>query len=72
MVPADIAAGYAWNSVIIDGTDILRSIPTIGREIHFPIDVSLNTLPKLTQNNDQTALDYLKLPTLLVIFPLLF
>ena len=61
MVPTDIAAGYAWNSVIIDGTDILRSIPTIGREIHFPIDVSLNTLPKLTQNNGQTALDYLKI-----------
>ena len=30
-VPTDIAAGYTWNSAPINGTDILRSIPTIGR-----------------------------------------
>ena len=35
-VPVGIAAGYAWNSAPIDGTDILRSIPAIGRELHFP------------------------------------
>ena len=35
-VPAGIAARYAWNSAPIDGTDILRSIPAIGRELHFP------------------------------------
>ena len=30
-VPVGIATGYAWNSAPIDDTDILRSIPAIGR-----------------------------------------
>ena len=34
-VPTSIAAAYAWNSVPIDGTDIIRSVPTIGRSLHF-------------------------------------
>ena len=29
-VPASIAAAYTWNSVPIDGTGNIRSIPTIG------------------------------------------
>ena len=60
-VPAGFAAGYAWNNAPIDGTDILRSIPAIGRELNFPLDISINALHKLTQNNGQVALDYLKL-----------
>ena len=60
-VPAGIAAGYAWNSSPIDGTDILRSIPAIGRELHFPLDINLSALPKLVHNSGQSALDYLKL-----------
>ena len=57
-VPAGIAAGYAWNSAPIDGTDILRSIPTIGLELHFPLDFNLNALPKLAHNSGQAALDF--------------
>ena len=60
-VPVDIAAGYAWNSAPIDDTNILRSIPAIGRELHFPIDINLSVLPKLAHNSGQAALDYLKL-----------
>ena len=60
-VPTGIAAGYAWNSVPINGTDILHSIPAIGREIHFPVGVNLSALPKLAHNSGQAALDYLKL-----------
>ena len=60
-VPAGIATGYAWNSVPIDGTDILCSIPTIGRELYFLIDINLSVLPKLAHNSGQAALDYLKL-----------
>ena len=60
-VPTGIAATYVWNSVQIDGTDTLRRIPTIGRELHFPIDINLSALPKLAHNSDQAALDYLKL-----------
>ena len=60
-VPAGITTGYAWNSAPIDGTDILRSIPVIGRELRFPIDINLSDLPKLVYNSDQAALDCLKL-----------
>ena len=67
-VPAGIATGYTWNSAPIDGTDILRSIPTIGRELHFPIDINLSALPKLAHNSGQIALEYLKLFNFLDIF----
>ena len=60
-VAAGIAAGYAWNSAPIDGTDIFRSILAIGRELHFPINIDLSTLPKLAHNSGQAALGYLKL-----------
>ena len=60
-VPAYVAAGYAWNSVPINGTYILRSILAIGCEFHFILDISLNALPKLMRNNGQAILDYLKL-----------
>ena len=60
-VPADVPFGYAWNSAPIDGTNILRSIPAICRELQFLLHVSLNTFPKLMQNNGQAALDCLKL-----------
>ena len=60
-VPAGIAAGYARNSAPIDGTDILRSIPAIGRELKFPLYINLNAMPKLVQNNANAVLEYLKL-----------
>ena len=60
-VPAGIAVGYAWNSAPIDGTDILRSTVAIGREFRFLIDINLSALPQLTQNNDQSTIDYLRL-----------
>ena len=60
LVPAGIAAGCAWNSAIIDGTDILRRVPEIGRELKFALDINFNAMPKLVQNNAKTALDYLK------------
>ena len=60
-VHVSIVAGYAWNSAPIDGTDILRSIPTISRELHFLLDINLNAVSKLTKNNAHTDLEYLKL-----------
>ena len=44
-VAAGVTAGYAWNSSPIDGTDILRSVPAIGRELHFPLDIETSALP---------------------------
>ena len=59
--PAGTTVGYAWNSAPIDGTDIFRIIPTIGRELHFPLDINLSALPKFDHNSGQSDLDYLKL-----------
>ena len=47
-VPVGVVAGYAYNKAPIDGTNILCSIPAIGRRLRFPIDISLNDLLKLT------------------------
>jgi len=60
-VPTRNAAGYAWNNAPVDGTDILRTIPAIGRELHFHLNINLNAASKLIQNNTQAVLDYLKL-----------
>ena len=60
-VEAGISAGYAWNSAPIDGTDIIRSIPAIGRELRFPLDISLTALPKLTDNRANSVVEYLRL-----------
>ena len=56
-----IVTAYAWNSAPIDGTDIIRSVPAIGRAFHFPPKIYLNAVPKLTQNNAHATLDYLNL-----------
>ena len=40
-VPAILLAAYAWNSSPIDGTDIIRSIPAIGRPFRFPLDLDI-------------------------------
>ena len=50
--PVGIAAGYTWNSVSIAGTDILHSISIIGRKLHFPIDININDLSKMTKKDD--------------------
>ena len=34
-VPVGIVIGYVWSSTSIDGTDILRRIPAIYRELHI-------------------------------------
>jgi hypothetical protein len=33
---------YAWNSCPVRGTDLSRSLLTVGREFHFPIDFETN------------------------------
>ncbi len=41
-VEAAMIATYAWNCSPIDGTDVVRSIPAMGREFKFPFDVALD------------------------------
>ena len=40
-MPSVSIAIYAWNACPIDGTEIVRSVPAIGREFKFPIDYQL-------------------------------
>ena len=35
---------YTWNASRIDGTDIVRSVPTVGRELKVPLDIDLMKL----------------------------
>ena len=60
-IEAGISVGYTWNSAPIDGTYIIRSIPAIGRELRFPLDISLASLPNLTDNQANPVLEYLRL-----------
>ena len=60
-VPGGIVAGYACYSVPINGTNILRRFLVIGRELNLSLFININAVPKLVQNNANTALGYLKL-----------
>jgi hypothetical protein len=40
-VEASMIATYAWNCSPIDGTDVVRSVPAMGREFKFPFDLAL-------------------------------
>jgi hypothetical protein len=52
-VEASHTAAYAWNSSPIDGTDIIRSIPAVGRPFRFPFDLSISPVP--TPTSDQAS-----------------
>jgi len=41
-VEASMIATYAWNCSPIDGTDVVRSVPAMGREFKFPFDLALD------------------------------
>ena len=54
---ASVLARCAWNSSPIDGTDILRSVPAIGRDL----DIDSSALPSLISNNSESVVSYLRL-----------
>lgn len=58
---AGVAAGYAWNSLPINGTNILRSDHNIGRELPFPLDFDSSVLPAVVSNNAEFVVSYLRL-----------
>ena len=60
-VATGFAAGYAWNSALIDGTDIPRNIPVIRLEHRFPLDINVNSLPPLVCNDAKSIISYLRL-----------
>jgi hypothetical protein len=52
-VEAAHTAACAWNSSPIDGTDIIRSVPAVGRPFRFPFDLSFAPAP--TPISDQAS-----------------
>ena len=59
-IPTVFVVNYAWNTTPIDGTYIIRSMLVIGWQLHYPIDINMNTLPTIKPNNAQATLDQLK------------
>jgi len=60
-VEAAHTAAYAWNSSPIDGTDIIRSVPAVGRPFRFPFDISLSPTPTPTQQQATDVHAFLRL-----------
>lgn len=52
-------SAYVWNAMPIDGTDIIRSIPAIGRPLRFSMDVALATLPAPITDSAKATVSYL-------------
>ncbi len=60
-VEASHTAAYAWNSSPIDGTDIIRSVPAVGRPFCFPFDLSLSPRPTPTEQQASDVHAFLRL-----------
>ena len=60
-VEASHTAAYAWNSSPIDGTDIIRSVPAVGRPFRFPFDLSLSPTPTPTMQQATDVHAFLRL-----------
>lgn len=58
---AGAAAGYVWNSLPIIWTNILHSVPNIGRKLPFPLDFDSSILPAVVSNNAEFVVSYLRL-----------
>ena len=52
---------YAWNSSVIDGTDIIRSVAAVGREFKFPLDLILSAPPQPVDADVSAVHNYLRL-----------
>ena len=59
-VEAAMVSAYAWNAMPIDGTDIARSIPAIGRPFLFPMDVALAELPTPIDDAGAARIRYIR------------
>ena len=59
-VEVALISAYAWNAMQIDGTDIIRSIPAIGRLLKFPMNVALSELPIPVGDASQATVSYIR------------
>lgn len=59
-VEIGMTTAYAWNASCIDGTEIVRSIPAIGRPLKYPLDINLCTTPPIIDNPSNSVAQYLR------------
>ena len=59
-VECGLTTAYAWNASHIDGTEIVRSLPAIGRILHFPIDIHEDDTLKPIHDVTPTVVDYIR------------
>lgn len=59
-VECGLATAYAWNASPIDGTDIIRSIPAIGRCLRFPLEVHESTNVAPIDNATCSDIEYIR------------
>ena len=59
-VEVAMATAYAWNASPIEGTDIIRSFPAIGRELRFPLDINLADSPAIIDNPSESVAAYIR------------
>ena len=67
-----VVAEYEWNYSLIDGTDILCSFLTIGRELCFPLDIDLSAFLSFVYNNAESVILTFISPILIVSLSLKF
>ena len=60
VVEVVLISAYAWNTMPIDGTDSIRSIPAIDIPLTFPIDVALTELHTPVGDSSQTTMNYIR------------
>ena len=60
-VEIGMVTAYAWNASPTNGTDLIRNVPAIGRELRFPIDINTAQIPQQSNNKALTMATYLRL-----------
>lgn len=51
---------YAWNASPLGMTNIMRSVPAIGRTLRFPLDINLTDMISLIDNPTDSVATYLR------------
>lgn len=52
-------SAFAWNTIPIDGTDIIHSIPAIGRPLRFSMDVAIAAMPDPINDTAKATTSYI-------------
>jgi len=59
-VEIGMTTAYAWNASCIDGTEIVRSIPAIGRPLKYPLDIQMCSPPPVIDTPSDSVAKYLR------------